>query len=224
MTVNYDYPRRKRLGMPEAVLCAGKDIASLNRVLSELSGRPDHPVLFTRLDPHQFEQLDPALSRDLDYDVLSCTAILHGPLPPRQGSVAVITAGTSDLRVATEAARTLHFMGVQHALYPDIGVAGLWRLMDRVEQIAAHDVIIVAAGMDAALASVVGGLMSSCVIGVPTSVGYGVAQGGTTALNAMLASCGQGVLVTNIDNGFGAACAAVRVINSVSATKGGPTR
>ena len=218
MTVNYDYSRRQRLGMPEAILCVGKDIASLDRILAELSEQPDHPVLLTRLDPHQFEQLDPGLSHELDYDVLSCTAILHGPLPPRPGSVAVITAGTSDLRVATEAARTLHFMGIEHSLYPDIGVAGLWRLMDRVEQIAAHDVVIVAAGMDAALASVVGGLMRNCVIGVPTSVGYGVAQGGTTALNAMLASCGQGILVTNIDNGFGAACAAVRVVNSLNAT------
>ena len=128
--------------MPEAILCAGKDIASLDRILAELSEQPDHPVLFTRLDPHQFEQLDPGLSHELDYDVLSCTAILHGPLPPRPGSVAVITAGTSDLRVATEAARTLHFMGIKHSLYPDIGVAGLWRLMDRVEQIAAHDVAL----------------------------------------------------------------------------------
>lgn len=222
MTVNYDYPRRQRLGMPEAVLCAGKDTGSLNSILGELSGQPDHPVLFTRLDPHQFDQLDAELSRQLDYDALSCTAILHGPLPPRQGAVAVLTAGTSDLRVATEAVRTLHFMGVKHSLYPDIGVAGLWRLMDRLEQIATHDVVVVAAGMDAALASVVGGLVSSCVIGVPTSVGYGVAQGGTTALNAMLASCGQGILVTNIDNGFGAACAAVRVINSLNATTVGP--
>lgn len=220
MTVNYDYPRRQRLGMPEAILCAGKDIASLNRILSELSERPDHPALFTRLEENQFGRLDPAFSRELDFDPLSGTAILHGTLPARRGTAAVLTAGTSDLRVAMEAARTLYFMGVEHSLYPDIGVAGLWRLMDRVEQIAGHDVVIVAAGMDAALASVVGGLMSNCVIGVPTSVGYGVAQGGTTALNAMLASCGQGILVTNIDNGFGAACAAVRVINGLEAAKG----
>ncbi len=221
MTVNYDYPRRQRLGMPEAVLCAGKDIASLNGILSELSDQPEHPVLFTRLEPEQFARLDPSLSRELDFDELSRTGILHGPLPSRAGTAAILTAGTSDLRVATEAARTLHFMGVTHSLYPDIGVAGLWRLMDRVEQIATHDVVIVVAGMDAALASVVGGLLSNCVIGVPTSVGYGVAQGGTTALNSMLASCGQGILVTNIDNGFGAACAAVRVINGLN---GGPER
>ena len=217
MMVKYDYPRRERMGMPEAVLCAGKDIASLNAILAELSQRPDHPVLFTRLDPGQFDRLEPTLSCALDFDPLSGTAVLHGPLPPRQGSVAVVTAGTSDLGVATEAVRTLYFMGLEHSLFPDIGVAGLWRLMERVEEIAAHDVVIVAAGMDAALASVVGGLVSKCVIGVPTSVGYGVAQGGTTALNSMLASCGQGILVTNIDNGFGAACAAVRVINSMQA-------
>ncbi|MCB1675478.1 MAG: nickel pincer cofactor biosynthesis protein LarB [Halioglobus sp.] len=223
MMVNYDYPRPERMGMPEAILCAGKDTASLNAILAELSDRPDHPVLFTRLEPHEFDRLEPGLSRALDFDPLSGTAILHGPLPPRPGSVAVVTAGTADLRVAREVARTLHFMGVQHSLYPDIGVAGLWRLMDRVEQIAAHDVVIVAAGMDAALASVVGGLLGNCVIGVPTSVGYGVAQGGTTALNAMLSSCGQGILVTNIDNGFGAACAAVRVINSLNPKPGGAT-
>jgi len=218
--VNYDYPRRERLGMPEAILCAGKDTASLNGILAELSARPDHPVLLTRLEARQFEQLEPDISRALDYDQPSGTAILHGPLPARPGSVAVVTAGTADLKVAREAVRTLYFMGVEHSLLPDIGVAGLWRLMDRVEEIAAHDVVIVVAGMDAALASVVGGLVSSCVIGVPTSVGYGVAQGGTTALNAMLASCGQGVLVTNIDNGFGAACAAARVISGLARPKG----
>jgi hypothetical protein len=222
--VNYDYPRRERLGMPEAVLCAGKDSAALNGILAELSDRPDHPVLFTRLEPLQFDRLEPTLSRALDFDPPSGTAILHGPLPPRPGSVAVVTAGTADLRVATEAVRTLHFMGVGHSLFPDIGVAGLWRLLDRVEQIAAHDVVIVVAGMDAALASVVGGLVSNCVIGVPTSVGYGVAQGGTTALHAMLSSCGQGILVTNIDNGFGAACAAVRVINGLISTTSEPSR
>jgi NCAIR mutase (PurE)-related protein len=129
----------------------------------------------------------------------------------------VVTAGTSDLRVATEAARTLHFTGVRHTVYADIGVAGLWRLTERIEEISQHDVIIVVAGMDAALASVMGGLVGKCVIGVPTSVGYGVAAGGNTALNAMLASCGQGVVVTNIDNGFGGACAAVRVLNSLAA-------
>lgn len=216
MTVTYDYLRRERLGMPEAVLCAGKDIASLNAIVAELAARPDHPVLFTRLEAARLEQLDAAYRDLLDYDVRSATAIMHAPLPARAGRVAIVTAGTSDLGVATEAARTLFFTGVAHEIYADIGVAGLWRLTERIDEISRHDVIIVVAGMDAALASVMGGLVGQCVIAVPTSIGYGVAADGTTALNAMLASCGQGVMVTNIDNGFGAACGAVRVLNSLN--------
>ena len=102
----------------------------------------------------------------------------------------------------------------------DVGVAGLWRLMQRVDDIRRGDAVIVVAGMDAALVSVVAGLVPQPVIGVPTSIGYGVASGGQTALNAMLASCAQGVLVTNIDNGFGAACAAARLINRMRAARG----
>ncbi|MBV9508841.1 MAG: nickel pincer cofactor biosynthesis protein LarB [Caulobacteraceae bacterium] len=215
MTTVYDFDRKQRLGMPEAVLCEGKDPGSLNALLRQLREQPDHPALFTRLYPTQFAQLEPALAADLDYEPVSGTAILHGLLPRRRGDVAVVTAGTSDLRVAREAERTLTFTGVAAALYADIGVAGVWRLLDRIEEIRRHDVVIVAAGMDAALASVMSGLVGKCVIGVPTSVGYGVAAGGHTALNAMLASCGQGLLVTNIDNGFGAACGAIRILNAL---------
>ena len=220
MTTVYDYDRRQRLGMPEAVLCEGKDVGALNLLLKELHGRPDHPTLFTRLYPAQFDQLLPSLAAELDYEPVSGTAILHGPLPERRGDVAVVTAGTSDLRVAREAERTLTFTGVRTTVYADIGVAGVWRLMERIEEIRRHDVVIVAAGMDAALASVMSGLVGKCVIGVPTSVGYGVAAGGATALHAMLASCGQGLLVTNIDNGFGAACGAVRVLNGLCPESG----
>ncbi|MBV7477602.1 nickel pincer cofactor biosynthesis protein LarB [Pseudomonas sp. PDM31] len=214
MKTVYDYQRRERLGMPEAIFCEGKDVDSLDRIIEELADSPDHPVLFTRLQQSQFNQLTPALAALLDYDSLSATGVLHGALPQRPGKVAVVTAGTSDLRVALEATRTLGFMGVDYTLVSDVGVAGIWRLLERVEDIKHHDVIIVAAGMDAALPTVMAGLVGKCVIGVPTSVGYGVAAGGQTALNAMLASCGQGVLVTNIDNGFGAACAAVRILNA----------
>ncbi len=214
MTTVYDYNRKQRLGMPEAVFCEGKDHCSLNQLLEELHEKPDHPTLFTRLWRPQFDALESALTSPLDYDQVSGTAMLHGMLPPRSGRVAVVTAGTSDLKVAREATRTLAFMGVSHNLYADIGVAGVHRLLDRIDEIRAHDVVIVAAGMDAALASVMGGLVGACVIGIPTSVGYGVAAGGHTALNAMLASCGQGVLVTNIDNGFGAVCGAMRILNT----------
>jgi len=116
--------------------------------------------------------------------------------------------------VALEAARTLTYLGIRNEVYIDVGVAALWRLQERISEINSHDVVIVVAGMDAALASVVGGLTSRPVIAVPTSVGYGVAEGGAAALNSMLASCASGLLVTNIDNGYGAACAAFRIISN----------
>ncbi|NDH85103.1 MAG: circadian phase modifier CpmA, partial [Acidimicrobiia bacterium] len=116
-------------------------------------------------------------------------------------------------RVATEAARTLEFSGVDAEVLVDIGVAGLWRLEARLPELRAADIVIVVAGMDAALVSVMGGLVGAPIIGVPTSVGYGVAEGGSTALNSALASCAQGVAVVNIDNGFGAACAAVLMLS-----------
>ena len=212
MTTRYDYDRRQRIGMPEAILCEGKDADSLTRLVEELADKPDHPVLLTRLLPDQYGGFPAALAQQLDYDPLSRTAMLNGCLPARSGSVGVITAGTSDLLVAHEARRTLEFMGVSATLIADVGVAGLWRLLEHVDALRAFDVLIVVAGMDAALTSVIGGLVGKPIIGVPTSVGYGVATGGSTALNAMLASCAQGVVVTNIDNGFGAACAALRMI------------
>lgn len=211
--VIYDYDRSERLGMPEAVYCEGKDGASVNAILAELSEQPDHPVLFTRISEMQLKQLDPKLTNQLDYDAVSLTAILNGCCPARKGKVAIVCAGTSDLSVAREARRTLEFTGIETELVVDVGVAGIHRLLDRIDHIRGFNVIIVIAGMDAALASVMGGLVRQPVIGVPTSVGYGVASGGTTALNSMLASCGQGISVTNIDNGFGGACAAIRILN-----------
>ena len=163
----------------------------------------------------------------LDFDPVSRTAILgqpHRPLdtPP----VAIVMAGTSDLPVGREAARTLAFAGQACREYTDIGVAGLWRLLERIEEIRASPVVIVAAGMDAALVSVVGGLVSGAVIALPTSVGYGVARGGATALNAALASCAPGISVVNIDNGYGAASAALRISRAIAASRrlGEPAR
>jgi NCAIR mutase (PurE)-related protein len=132
----------------------------------------------------------------------------------RGAHIAIICAGTSDVAVAREAQRTLAYQGEISTLIADIGVAGLWRLTSRIEDIRAHLVLIVVAGMDAALASVAGGLFSGPIIAVPTSVGYGVAEGGHVALNAMLASCAPGLSVVNIDNGYGAACAALRLLNT----------
>jgi pyridinium-3,5-biscarboxylic acid mononucleotide synthase len=125
--------------------------------------------------------------------------------------VDAVMAGTSDLPVGREAAPTLAFAGQRYREYTDVGVAGLWCLLERIGDIRSSPVVIVAAGMDAALVSVVGGLVSSAVIALPTSVGYGVALGGATALHAALASCAPGISVVNIDNGYGAACAALRI-------------
>ena len=127
--------------------------------------------------------------------------------------MAIAAAGTADVGVALEASRTLRHAGVEASLIADVGVAGLWRLMDRIEDIRRRPIVIAVAGMDAALASVIGGLAPGVVIAVPTSVGYGAAEGGRTALNAMLASCAPGLVVCNVDNGYGAACAALRILN-----------
>lgn len=222
MTVIFDYLRRQRIGLPETVYCEGKHPESISRLIVELAERADHPVLFTRLARTQLGLLDTSLVDQLDYHELSATAYLNGVFPQiEQGTVAIVAAGTSDLAVAHEAARTLDYLGIRCQVYADVGVAGLWRLQERLDAINSHDIVIVVAGMDAALASVLGGLTPRPVIAVPTSVGYGVAAGGTAALNSMLASCASGLLVTNIDNGYGAACAAFRIISNLYAVSYG---
>jgi hypothetical protein len=209
-----DHDRLLRTGMPEAVLCSSKTVTQLKVIVSDL-GDAGSPALFTRLAPLQFERLPEGLASRLDYDEVSRTATIHGNRPPRRGRVCVVAAGTSDQGVASEAARTLEFSGVAADVIVDVGVAGLWRLEARLDTIRAADIVIAVAGLDAALISVLGGLVGAPIVAVPTSVGYGVATGGSTALNSALASCAQGVVVVNIDNGFGAACAAVRMLGLV---------
>ncbi|CAM4425587.1 phosphoribosylaminoimidazole carboxylase, catalytic subunit [Mycobacterium basiliense] len=212
MTVRYDYARLARVGMPEATFCLGKTTSQLRTIVAELAERPDNPVLFTRMTESQYQAVRELAGQSLAYDVESATAVMHGCLPAREGKVAVVTAGTSDIPVAAEACRTLEFLGFAATRIVDVGVAGLWRLLERIDEIAVYDVVIVVAGMDAALASVVGGLTGQPLIAVPTSTGYGAAANGETALRAMLSSCAQGIPVMNIDNGFGAACAANRIL------------
>ena len=148
-------------------------------------------------------------------EALSGTAYFGKMVAPTlSGRVAVVGAGTSDMGVCREAVRTLAYHGIKASEIYDVGVAGIWRLMERVPDIVRHPVVIAVAGMDAALISVLGGLVPGLVIGVPTSVGYGVANRGETALHAALASCAPGVPVVNIDNGYGAACAAIRALRA----------
>ncbi len=216
MSILFDHSRQERIGLPETVFCQGKPLCVIAGLVAE-HGRPGgSPLFFTRLTPEVFAALAPDLQKTLDYHPLSRTAhtAVLPPLP--RGRVAVVSAGTSDGPVAHEARRTLDYLGIGNTLFEDNGVAGLWRVAENLEAINAHDVVIVVAGMDAALASVLGGLTPKPVLAVPTSVGYGVAEGGRTALFSMLASCAPGVGVCNIDNGYGAACAAARIIRLIT--------
>lgn len=210
--VVFDYARQARIGLPEAVYCQGKPRATILRLLEQFRAGSQHPVLFTRLTVDIVGELRPEIRESIDYHALSRTAWGEKMPSRHHGRVAIVTAGTSDSAVAWEAARTLEYLGISHDIIEDCGVAGLWRLIDRLPEIEEHDVVIVVAGLDAALASVMGGLTARPVIAVPTSVGYGVASDGVAALNSMLASCAPGVPVMNIDNGYGAACAAARML------------
>lgn len=212
-SVFFDHARTARIGLPEAVFCQGKPDHIVRDLLVEFRRGSGRAVLFTRLTPEIFESFAPEVRAGVDYDPLSRTAFGERFPAVAKGSVAVVSAGTADGFVTWEAARTLSYLGIRHTVFEDSGVAGLWRLADRMDAIAAHDVVIIVAGLDAALASVMGGLSPRPLFAVPTSVGYGMADGGRSALSSMLVSCAPGVGVLNIDNGYGAACAAARVIN-----------
>ncbi len=207
-----DFARPERIGLEEAIFCAGKSPEQIDAILEAARAR-GASLLLTRLDPEKRDRLDAAAR--LDYCPVSRTAVFgEAPRVTGPARVAVVAAGTSDVPVAREALRVLAYAGRAASLFADVGVAGLWRLTTRIEEIRAHPVVIVAAGMDAALPSVVGGLVAGAVIAVPTSVGYGVAAGGRAALDAVLASCAPGITVVNIDNGYGAACAALRLLHA----------
>ena len=212
-----DDSRPARIGFDETVYCAGKSPRQLDVLLArsiESNGR----LFLTRLDAGSFDSLTPAHRASLDYDPVSRTAVLgtgdtgtgdSGPGPTR---IAVVTAGTSDVPVAKEAVRTLAYYGESALEVYDVGVAGLWRLLDRLDEIREMPVVIAVAGMEASLPSVVGGQVPGLVVAVPTSNGYGVSAGGRAALDASLSSCAPGLAVVNIDNGYGAACVALRAL------------
>ena len=207
-----DFARPERVGLEEAIYCAGKNPEQIDAILAAAGAR-GASLLLTRLDPEKRARLRETAR--IDYCPVSHTAVFGAPPEVRgPARVAVVAAGTSDVPVAREALRTLAYAGRAATLFADVGVAGLWRLTTRLEAIRAHPLVIVAAGMDAALPSVVGGLVAGAVIAVPTSVGYGVAAGGRAALDAVLASCAPGITVVNIDNGYGAACAALRLLHA----------
>lgn len=215
--VTLDFQRPERIGFEEAIFCQGKTTTQLTTILARARER-GASLLLTRLDALQLEGLAAGDRDALDYEPVSRTAFFGAPKPEvGPARVAIVSAGSSDAHVTHEVRRTLSYAGVPSTQVHDVGVAGLWRLMEKVELIRAHPVVVAVAGMDAALPTVLGGLVGSVLIAVPTSTGYGVAQGGHAALNAILASCAPGVVTLNIDNGYGAACAAMRVLRALDA-------
>lgn len=217
--VTFDRDRSTRIGLEEAALCEYKTTDQIIAILRDAANE-SRRLLMTRLTAAQYGELPDDLRDMLDYCPASRTGIL-GALPPLVSfpRIALTSAGTSDSTPMAETKRVLAYAGLDAVEIADVGVAGLWRLLARQAELYEMDIVIVFAGMDAALLSVLAGLVPSVVIGVPTSVGYGVATGGRVALDSMLASCAPGVTVVNIDNGYGAATAALRMANMMRRAK-----
>jgi len=209
-----DMHRALRKGFPEVIFGAGKSPDQVLRIASKLLEK-EQRILITRITDEHAKLLRRKFKFAVHHPLARCVTMDKKPLPKRPGAIAVVCAGTSDLPVAEEAAVTAETMGNRVERITDVGVSGLHRLFRRLESIQSANVIIVLAGMEGALPSVVAGLVSKPVIAVPTSVGYGASFGGLAALLGMLNSCGSGVTVVNIDNGFGAAYAA-SLINSLA--------
>jgi NCAIR mutase (PurE)-related protein len=208
---NLDHHRALRTGAPEVIYAQGKTPEQVVEIFQHLM-QYNRQVMATRVSPEMYQQIGTQLPEAV-YNS-SARILYHAqPSEPNKTSgVLVLTAGTSDIPIAEEAALTVEIMGYQVDRMYDVGVSGLHRLLDRLPQIRKAKVIIVAAGMEGALPSVVGGLVAVPVIAVPTSIGYGASFHGVSALLGMLNSCAGGVAVMNIDNGFGAGCLALKII------------
>ena len=209
-----DHHRQLRTGFPEVIFCEGKTVAHVKQI-SERILAAGHPLLATRATPDMYEAVK-EIASEARYNTLGRTITVAQSEEAGASGILVVSAGTSDLPVAEEAAETAQMMGNQPERLYDVGVAGLHRLISNHEKLLTARVIIVVAGMEGALPSVVGGLVDCPVIAVPTSIGYGASFGGLAALLGMLNSCASGVTVVNIDNGFGAGYSA-SLINRLTA-------
>ncbi|MFC6164850.1 nickel pincer cofactor biosynthesis protein LarB [Lactiplantibacillus dongliensis] len=204
---NVDLSRQHRNGFPEVIYGAGKTAPQIAGIIKAMTPQTT-PILTTRLTAEKFAALQPALPTAVYHEAAKCMTVGAMPTPKSTDYIAVVTAGTSDLPVAEEAAVTAQAFGNRVERVYDVGVAGIHRLFAKLDVIRGAKVVIVIAGMEGALASVVGGLIDKPLIAVPTSVGYGTNFQGLTALLTMLNSCASGITVVNIDNGFGAAYSA----------------
>jgi NCAIR mutase (PurE)-related protein len=203
-----DYEREERKGVGEIIYCPGKSDEQLSGIADDVRGKCMN-MAFSKLSLRQAELIASG-EPPLKYDPISRLGFIEfAPAPRLSAAVAVVSAGSSDVPIASEAASIAEFFGCDVKKFFDVGVAGLHRLMGVLPDLRKADVVIVAAGMDGVLPTVVTGLVPCLVIGLPTSVGYGIAAGGGVALNTMLASCSPGMVVVNIDNGVGAGLAAV---------------
>ena len=202
-----DHQRNTRQGFPEVVFGQGKTPAQIAAIAASIVGA-GHPLLVTRTTPEAHQAVRHELPQAAFHELARCITLDLHKSPPGRGTIVIAAAGTADLPVAEEAAITAEMMGNTVDRLYDVGVAGLHRLLKEHSRLTAARVIVVVAGMEGALPSVIGGLVDVPVVAVPTSVGYGASFGGLTALLAMLNSCATGISVVNIDNGFGAAAIA----------------
>ena len=209
---NIDYSRKERLGFDEVIFGASKSTNLLIELLNEYTEKNQN-VLITKLQAEKANVLLKTFKTGF-YDEASQVFMLSEIKTNNERfKVGIISGGSSDEGVVNEAYYTLTYMGVSAKVIHDVGVAGIHRILDRVEELKTFDVLIVVAGFEGALPTVVGGLLPQPIIAVPTSVGYGTAKNGETALHAMLSSCANGISVVNIDNGYGAAMSAFRILN-----------
>ena len=214
--IKFDFQRRQRIGLIEAIWGQDKSIDQLKR-LSEIVLSKNEVVFITRINSEKANFLLDLYEDARFYEEANCLIIGENLNKiDTNKKVAIISGGSSELAVTLEAKLALEIYGVNCQSFIDVGVAGLHRLMSQLEEINKFNVLIVCAGMEGALATVVGGLLPQPIIAVPVSVGYGVSKNGETALNSMLSSCSPGIAVMNIDNGYGAAMAALRIIKSIS--------
>lgn len=206
-----DMDRENRLGFPEVVYGQSKSVELLSKILGDYVADGKN-ALASRIQPEKGESLL-KIFPDAFFDPLSGSFLLQkNDLDEATAQVGILCAGSSDLFAVNEAVYTLNLLNEAAVCFNDVGVAGIHRLLNRLEDLKKFKVLIVVAGFEGALPSVVGGLLKQPIIAVPTSIGYGVAEGGQSALHAMLSSCANGITVTNIDNGYGAAMAAYRIV------------
>ena len=214
LDIRFDFDRKNRLGIIEAIWGEHKSIEKLKKIVGVVLKKGEF-VFITRINESKARCLQDIYSNAIFIKDADCLVIgENANKVESEKTVAIVSGGSSDLKVALEVKTALEIYGITCETFIDVGVAGVHRLFSQLDKINEHNLIIVCAGMEGALATLIGGLLPQPIIGVPVSVGYGVSKDGIVALNSMLASCSPGITVMNVDNGYGAAMAAIRIIRS----------